>query len=378
VAAVATAPAVASAPADARLRVADVALFYGERSGGIRTYLDEKVAWMRATRAAEHHLVVPGPRERHEDLGGSARHELPSLRVAASNGYRWPLGAGALKATLRAIRPDVVLLHDPFWRPVDVTGALQAAGARVAMVHHGSVDLDAHAFPGPTALYARGIRAWLHRAYAQADGVMAACDPLADAGRPATLRLRFGLHPAFRPRPEVPRGDDVLYVGRLAREKGVLELLEAAARSAEPWPLRLVGAGTAVGAIAARIRRLGLESRVTLEPYLRDRDALARAYAGARCVVMPGPYETFGLVAFEAAASGASTVACTTAPCAALLGPLARTFPPGDPDALLAAIEAARAGAPDLAGAAALAEAHRWPRAFAAELADLRAWASAR
>ena len=35
------------------LRVADVALFYGERSGGIRTYVDAKAAWARETGAIE-------------------------------------------------------------------------------------------------------------------------------------------------------------------------------------------------------------------------------------------------------------------------------------------------------------------------------------
>jgi hypothetical protein len=38
-------------PRPALLKVADVALFYGERSGGIRTYLDAKVAWARDTAA---------------------------------------------------------------------------------------------------------------------------------------------------------------------------------------------------------------------------------------------------------------------------------------------------------------------------------------
>ena len=88
------------------LRVVDVALFYGERSGGIRTYVDAKVRYARSSGAFEHHVVVPGPRERH----GDGWHELPSLRMAAANGYRVPLGAGALKGTLTAIRPDVVML----------------------------------------------------------------------------------------------------------------------------------------------------------------------------------------------------------------------------------------------------------------------------
>ena len=86
-----------------RTVVCDIALFYAARSGGIRTYLDEKARYAAATGAFEHHLVTPGARERHE--GG--RHEMPSLQLAASNGYRLPLGAGPLKETLRAIRPDV-------------------------------------------------------------------------------------------------------------------------------------------------------------------------------------------------------------------------------------------------------------------------------
>jgi alpha-1,6-mannosyltransferase len=90
------------------LRVADVALFYGERSGGIRTYLDAKAAHARESGRFEHHLVVPGRQERHSVEGAAWRHELPSLRVAAANGYRMPLGAGALKATLRLVEADVV------------------------------------------------------------------------------------------------------------------------------------------------------------------------------------------------------------------------------------------------------------------------------
>jgi hypothetical protein len=43
----------------APLRVVDVALFHGERSGGIRTYLDAKADHVRESGAFEHHLIVP-------------------------------------------------------------------------------------------------------------------------------------------------------------------------------------------------------------------------------------------------------------------------------------------------------------------------------
>ena len=356
------------------LRVVDVALFYGERSGGIRTYIDAKAAWAQATGLIEHHVIVPGRAERH--AGG--RHELPSLRLAATNGYRLPLGARALRATLRDLRPDVVCLHDPFWRPLRVTQTARDLGARVVAVHHGSTALDAAGLPGPDALWHPVLRAWMHHAYGDADAVMSAVDPRADCGRAATIALRFGLHRAFAPQPDVRRQDHVLYVGRLGREKGVIELLHAAARSPEAWQLKLVGRGPIEDRLRRLADRLGIADRVRFYPFISERARLARWYASARAVVMPGPHETFGLVGFEAAASGASVVTCSTAPSAALMRGIVRTYEPGDIDGLLGAIEAARAAQPDAGAAAALARRCSWGAAFAAETWQLERLAGRR
>jgi len=347
------------------LRVADVALFYGERSGGIRTYLDAKAAWAQASGLIDHHVIVPGPRLLHE--GG--RHELPSLRLAATNGYRMPLGAGALKTALREIRPDVVLLHDPFWRPLGVTETAHDLGARVVAVHHGSIALDAAGLPGPDRIWHPALRTWMHHAYRDADGVMSAVDPRADTGRDTTIPLRFGLHPAFVPQRDVRREDHVLYVGRLGREKGVIELLHAAARSEQPWKLTLVGRGPIEDRVGRLAARLGIEDRVRQYPYISERARLARWYAAARVVVMPGAHETFGLVGFEAAASGACVVTCSTAPSAAHLRGIVRTYEPGDIDGLLAAIEHSRVAEPNPQAAAALAARSSWGAVFAAETA---------
>jgi alpha-1,6-mannosyltransferase len=358
--------------AERTLRVVDVALWYGERSGGIRTYLDAKVAHARATGAFEHHVVVPGPRERHEE----GRHELPSLRLVAANGYRVPLGARALGRTLEQLRPDVVLLHDPFWLPLHVTEKAHALGARVVAVHHGSAALDAAGMPGSPRLWEPVFRAWLRHAYSPVDAIASVVDPEPDCGRPASFPLRLGLHDAFRPQADVARGDHVLYVGRIAREKGVFRLLEAAALADDAWPLVFTGSGPAEDALRRRARALGLTRRVSFRPYVRDRDRLARAYAAARCVVLPGEHETFGLVALEAAASGARVVACDTAPSAALLGSLVHLYPAGDARALAAAIAAARRAQRDPDRAAALHSRFSWDRLFADELSHLRELAS--
>jgi alpha-1,6-mannosyltransferase len=354
------------------LRIADVALFYGERSGGIRTYLEAKAAFAARTGAFEHHLVVPGrpaatpptPRSRH-------RHEQPSLRLAASNGYRIPLGGGRLQATLRELAQDVVLLHDPFWTPRLASRAAHESGAAVIAVHHSSAALHAAGLPGPQGVYRRALQSWYRRAYLDVDAVMSVVDPGPDTHRPSNLLLRLGLDRAFHPRPGIAKGEHVLYVGRLSREKGLRELLEAAAGSSEPWPLHLLGTGPAGDTLQERARQLGLGERVRFKPYLSNREQLAREYARARCTVLPGAHETFGLAALEAAACAAAVVTADTTPSAALLDGFVETFRAGDATDLLTAIERARARTTDPIAAATLAARHSWEAALSAELADL-------
>ncbi len=347
--------------------VCDIALFYAKRSGGIRTYLDEKTRFAAATGAFEHHLIVPGTRERHE----GSRHELRSLQLAASNGYRIPLGAGALKETLRWIRPDVVVLHDPFWRPLSVTRQAHRLGAAVVAVHHASPALNAAGIPGPDAVYLPPLRRIYHHAYEHVDAVMSTVDPEPDSGRSASIKLRFGLHPAFRPGPAAI-GEHLLCVGRLSLEKRICDLLGAMATARWGRRLVLVGDGPAHGAIEARARRLGVAELIEFRPFVADRRALARCYREAACVIAPGPHETFGLAVLEAAACGARVVACSCTPAALVAGRLVQRFAPKDPVDLARAVDRALATRVDVSAAAALARSMSWERVFEAELHDLR------
>ena len=347
--------------------IADVALFYGERSGGVRTYLDERARFAAATGAFEHHMLVPGRRERHRD----GVHELRGLRLVVSNGYRLPLGAGAAKETLRRIRPDVVVLHDPFWRPQELAHEARCLGAKVIAVHHASAAHHAAGVPGPDRVYLPLFRRVLRHAYEPVHAVMSVADPRPDSGRAATIPLRFGLHTAFHPGP-ANRGDHLLYVGRLGYEKRVQDFLDAAALIPDR-PLRIVGSGPARRELALRARRGDLRGRVEFRSFISDRGELARTYREAACVVDPGPHETFGLVVLEAAACGTPVVACSSTPAASVAVGLVETFRAEDAENLAAAIQRAIATGSDAATAAALAESLRWERVLAAELEHLEA-----
>jgi alpha-1,6-mannosyltransferase len=348
-----------------RLVVADVALFYGERSGGVRTYLDERARFAAATGAVEHHMLVPGRTERHD--GGV--HELRALRLISSNGYRVPLGAGAAKQTLRRIRPDVVVLHDPFWRPQGLAREAHRLGARVVAVHHASAAHHAAGVPGPDSIYLPIFRRLIRHAYDEVDAVMSVVDPTRDSRRAASIPLRFGLHPAFRPGP-APPGEHLLYVGRLGYEKRVRDLLDAAA-GIRDRPLVIVGDGPAKRDLELRSRRAELRGRVTFRPFIGDRAELARTYRSAACVVDPGPHETFGLVVLEAAASGVRVVACSSTPSAVVAGDLVRTFEAEDVGDLRRAILAALTAERDVRAASELAASLRWERVLSDELEHL-------
>lgn len=107
------------------------------------------------------------------------------------------------------------------------------------------------------------------------------------------------------------RGDDVVFLGRLEQaQKGIDLLLEAYALAADRVDGRLVLAGD--GPDRARLARqadvLGIGPRVHFPGRVSGAEKY-RLLAGARLVAMPSRYETFGMVAVEALASGSPVLA---------------------------------------------------------------------
>jgi D-inositol-3-phosphate glycosyltransferase len=109
------------------------------------------------------------------------------------------------------------------------------------------------------------------------------------------------------------RGPFVLFVGRLASNKGLRPLAEAfrsVARHDATASLVVVGEdGGERAAVEASVRALGLEGRVVLTGHLTDERWLAAAFREARLVVLPSEYEAFGLVLLEALAQGTPVIA---------------------------------------------------------------------
>jgi glycogen(starch) synthase len=131
--------------------------------------------------------------------------------------------------------------------------------------------------------------------------------------------------PGYRPLPPPPPGDApfarayglagpyLLFVGRLASNKGLLELVAAFQRLADQdrdATLVLVGEDGGMRAtVESRVRALGLTDRVRFVGHVGDDALLAAAYRESRAVVLPSEYEAFGLVLLEALAAGRPVIA---------------------------------------------------------------------
>jgi D-inositol-3-phosphate glycosyltransferase len=140
-------------------------------------------------------------------------------------------------------------------------------------------------------------------------------------------------------------GPFVLFVGRLASNKGLPALVEAFndLRRRDPSAyLVLVGAdGGEQANVERHVRELGLAGRVRLTGFIADESLLAAGFREARVFALPSQYEAFGLVLLEALAQGTPVVASRVGGIPEFIedGKAGRLIPPQDAPALATAFQ---------------------------------------
>jgi glycosyltransferase involved in cell wall biosynthesis len=130
-----------------------------------------------------------------------------------------------------------------------------------------------------------------------------------------------------------------LYIGRLAVEKGLQDLLDAFRQVQEQLPeskLNIVGSGFLDGELRERTRRLGLGSAVA---FLGSKgpEEIGHLLMTSTALILPSHFEPWGLVVNEALSYGCPVVAsniCGCTPELVLDGVTGYCFPAGDVRAL--------------------------------------------
>ncbi len=148
----------------------------------------------------------------------------------------------------------------------------------------------------------------------------------------------------FRHLPGVPRDGDLLYVGRLSREKGLDTLLEAMARLRDEGTvvrLSVIGAGSHLPELRQLEAELGLGEQITWKGKQYG-ETVVEEMNRHRVLVVPSRWhEPFGIVALEGLACGCKLVVSRHGGLLEATGPWGIPFENGDPISLAQAVKQA-------------------------------------
>jgi len=144
--------------------------------------------------------------------------------------------------------------------------------------------------------------------------------------------------------PMPPGGLKLVTIGRLAEQKGQMVLMPMMERLKDELPgidLRVLGDGELRGAMEAEIAARGLERHVTLAGW-QDEAGVRAALADCHALIMPSFAEGLPMVVMEAMAAGRPVISTWVAGIPELVqhGGTGWLVPPGDADALAAAVRA--------------------------------------
>ena len=308
--------------ASSTMSVLDITEWFGDTSGGIRTYLLEKAQYVAARPWLRQILTVPGARDAITEQDGVRMYRLQGPPIPRQKPYRFMLATRSVAKIVRHERPDVIEIGSPFIVPWIVRHATRDLDVPLVCFYHTNLPR----MFAPNARYHSVARRAVYRASWQymrrLDRMFPltvvtsdfSANDLAQEGITRIAKVPLGVDlerftpsrkahaDATRRRFGLPDGPLAGFVGRFAREKELDVVLDAWAVVERRTGARLALVGT--GPLEAALRAHPYGSRVTFVPFQPDREALADLLASFDVYIAPGRIETFGLSSLEALASG--------------------------------------------------------------------------
>ncbi len=307
-----------------RLRILHVGKYFPPAPGGMETYLNDLMNVQRRCGLFVS-AIVHSTKHSVTDVQ-EALYPLPSQAYEVTRAARWfnvgyvpisPTILFTIVKQIRSFRPDIIHLHYPNASALWLL--LSPAARKVPWVIHWQSDILTNS-SGWKIKVAYKIYQYFEKKLLKKTAKIIVTSPnyLADSATLSMFKekcivIPLGLDPAKLPSPasiELRRekSPDVLYLGRLAAYKGLLDLLEAVhiLNAATCW---IAGTGEMAGVLKSEIKRLGLAERVKLIGDVSE-DEKWSLYRNAGVFVLPSTEKTeaFGLVLLEAAHCGTRLV----------------------------------------------------------------------
>ena len=250
---------------------------------------------------------------------------LPARRFGSYSGYRVPIYPSAIVSAVRKEAPDIIHSHGISFAGIQALIASRQTRIKNVLTYHTMVtEAAGYYYPPIMPLDVMIKLAWIYqrnylrRPHAVIVPTGAIKDELVShrirARRWEVIPTGIDCHrfsPENRDRSILNKYNAdgkkvILTIGRLAKEKnidliirGFSELL----RLREDVLLLIVGKGPAESALKSSVARLNLTEKVRFPGFVQG-DDLPRLYASCDAFVIASRFETQGLVALEAMASG--------------------------------------------------------------------------
>ena len=248
-------------------------------------------------------------------------------------------------------RPDVVHAHDWLVAHPAIALAEHFDVPLVSTIHATEAGRHSGWVVGKISRQVHAVESWLVR---ESDSLITCSASMGEEitelfgpGLAESRVIRNGIDAGLWPfaRRRARRGPaTLLYLGRLEYEKGVHDAIAALPRIRRAHPgttLTLAGDGTQQDWLLAQARKHKVVKAIRFAGRV-DHDQLVALLHECDAAVLPSHYEPFGIVALEAAATGAPLVVSTAGGLgeAVLDGRTGMSFPPRDVAALAAAVRA--------------------------------------
>lgn len=310
------------------LHVLDINNFFSFTGGGVRTYHLQKMAWAATQPDLLYTLIVPDDHYAAHREGNVQRVHFPAVAIPGAENYRYILDLPQLTRVLTGLKPDLIEVGSPYILPWLVPQAARATGAVICGFWHADYPRayverplsEVHPALGPVGReaawwYARQTYGRFAATFAAAECVV---DGLWEHGVPRVFQTPLGVdierfHPRHRSaalRASVGASDDrpvVFFPHRLIEEKDLSTVLAAwpAIYAAHRPVLVFAGVGPGKPKLDAFMAQ---QADVHYLGYLSDPAEMAAWYASSDAIFALSPFETFGLSAAEAMASGAALI----------------------------------------------------------------------
>jgi alpha-1,6-mannosyltransferase len=309
------------------MKIVDVCAFYAPQGGGVKTYVEQKLA---NGPALGHEIVIiaPGDEDRSEAFPGGGRIEwVKSPQLPVDRRYRYFDDEARLLARVAAEKPDLIEASSP-WRSASQVGRAFPGVPRALFMHADPFAAYGYRWLGEFASveaidrglefgwrYMRGLCSSYDVVVCPSEGL---AERLIAQGISNVVTVPLGVEPGlFSPKLrdlelrrrmlahcELPEDATLLLgVGRFSPEKRWPMVVDAVTAAGLQRPIGLVLVGD--GPQRRRVRRQARGNpHIFLAAPMRDRPALARLMASADALIHGGDAETFSLVAAEGVASG--------------------------------------------------------------------------